>query len=50
MPLVPLNKSYVDDNNVDEYDVIFKFIVLPLLGLFSIFIIYINKITKQKYL
>ena len=49
MALIPLSTVYVNDNIEDEYDIIFKFIILPLMGLFSISIIYFNQTNKQKY-
>ncbi len=49
MPLIQLNPGYVNDNIVNEYDIICKFIILPLMGLFSISIIYFNRTNKQKY-
>jgi hypothetical protein len=49
MALIPLNPLYITDNIEDEYDIIFKFIILPLMSLFSFSIIYFNQTNKQKY-
>ena len=49
MPLIPLNPAPVNDNVENEYDLVCKFIVLPLMGLLSISIIYFNQTKKQKY-
>ena len=49
MPLIPLNTGYVNDNIDNEYDIICKFIILPLMGVFSISMIYFNQTNKQKY-
>jgi hypothetical protein len=43
MTLIPISTDYVIDNIVNEYDIICKFIILPLIGIFSISIIYFNK-------